>query len=321
MSKYNGSKCIVCGEVFTDDDDVVVCAECGTPYHRDCYLKEGKCINTALHESGGSWKADAVAEETEAPTEEKLTCPRCGAVNSGRAIFCERCGFPISAANNEEYRRRGENYTDEDAGEGHTGFSINFGDPLCGLNPEEDYEGVKLKEMADFVGANTYYYLPLFQHFKNTGRKLSWNLSAMIFPPIYFFYRKMYAWGILSIFLGILIDIPPMISVIQAYDMNMGILSQWANSVDLRSASFSTLYNVCIIASYVYLFMRAAFANWLYYRHVLGSVSKIKEQHGEQCREILKKKGGVSPLSILFLIVGTFMLSVIISFVLVFGGV
>ncbi|MBQ3919840.1 MAG: hypothetical protein II695_09210, partial [Oscillospiraceae bacterium] len=32
---YTGHKCMVCGKVFTDDDDVVVCVECGTPYHRE----------------------------------------------------------------------------------------------------------------------------------------------------------------------------------------------------------------------------------------------------------------------------------------------
>ena len=46
MANYTG-KCFSCGEVFKDGDDIVVCPECGTPYHRECYLKEGKCINDA----------------------------------------------------------------------------------------------------------------------------------------------------------------------------------------------------------------------------------------------------------------------------------
>ena len=50
MANYTGKKCFSCGEVFKDGDDIVVCPECGTPYHRECYLKEGKCINDALHE-------------------------------------------------------------------------------------------------------------------------------------------------------------------------------------------------------------------------------------------------------------------------------
>ena len=45
MSNFTGSKCIICENEFNDNDDIVVCPECGTPYHRECYQKEGKCVN------------------------------------------------------------------------------------------------------------------------------------------------------------------------------------------------------------------------------------------------------------------------------------
>ena len=32
MADYTGKKCIVCGGVFSENDDIVVCPECGTPY-------------------------------------------------------------------------------------------------------------------------------------------------------------------------------------------------------------------------------------------------------------------------------------------------
>ena len=31
MALYIGNTCPVCGEKFKDDDDVVVCPDCGTP--------------------------------------------------------------------------------------------------------------------------------------------------------------------------------------------------------------------------------------------------------------------------------------------------
>ena len=34
MSNYLGSKCIMCGQEFKENDDIVVCPDCGTPYHR-----------------------------------------------------------------------------------------------------------------------------------------------------------------------------------------------------------------------------------------------------------------------------------------------
>lgn len=61
--------CPVCNNKFTDDDDVVVCPECGTPHHRDCYFSNGGCFNADKHNSdeniSEAYKQD-VAEEIEA---------------------------------------------------------------------------------------------------------------------------------------------------------------------------------------------------------------------------------------------------------------
>ena len=40
---YIGEICPVCGKSFTADDDIVVCPDCGTPHHRECYKTENKC--------------------------------------------------------------------------------------------------------------------------------------------------------------------------------------------------------------------------------------------------------------------------------------
>ena len=37
--RYTGETCPVCNKVFQEDDDIVVCPDCGTPHHRKCYLK------------------------------------------------------------------------------------------------------------------------------------------------------------------------------------------------------------------------------------------------------------------------------------------
>ncbi|MCL1831829.1 MAG: hypothetical protein FWG45_02825 [Oscillospiraceae bacterium] len=50
MSKFAGVKCAACVEVFKDGDDVVVCPDCGTPHHRDCYAQNGGCVHIENHE-------------------------------------------------------------------------------------------------------------------------------------------------------------------------------------------------------------------------------------------------------------------------------
>ncbi|MEE0240886.1 MAG: RING finger protein, partial [Ruminococcus sp.] len=45
MADYTGQSCFVCQKPFEPEDDVVVCPECGTPYHRACWQHYGHCIN------------------------------------------------------------------------------------------------------------------------------------------------------------------------------------------------------------------------------------------------------------------------------------
>ena len=54
--KYTGNICDGCGLPFSDEDDVVVCPECGTPQHRECYEKENKCVCSHLHTEDYTWK-------------------------------------------------------------------------------------------------------------------------------------------------------------------------------------------------------------------------------------------------------------------------
>lgn len=70
--KYNGLPCPVCGRIMTDDDDIVVCPECATPQHRECWMKTGHCINEDKHSSGYVWaapEAQPEAEQSESPAE------------------------------------------------------------------------------------------------------------------------------------------------------------------------------------------------------------------------------------------------------------
>lgn len=46
---YKKYICPVCNEKFNEDDDIVVCPECGTPHHRSCYFRNGKCFNDDKH--------------------------------------------------------------------------------------------------------------------------------------------------------------------------------------------------------------------------------------------------------------------------------
>ena len=71
MPKYYGCPCEGCGKPLTLQDDIVVCPDCGAPYHRDCYEKLGRCIHSPAHAAGYEWKFPYQESEL-------CTCPACG---------------------------------------------------------------------------------------------------------------------------------------------------------------------------------------------------------------------------------------------------
>ena len=92
MALYIGNTCPVCGEKFKDDDDVVVCPDCGTPYHRACWQKTGVCLHQAEHAAGFEWHPEPAGGSADA---EDAVCPNCGTHNAPSAQRCEHCGVPL----------------------------------------------------------------------------------------------------------------------------------------------------------------------------------------------------------------------------------
>ena len=95
--KYTGNVCDGCGLPFNDGDDVVVCPECGTPQHRECYEKENKCVCDHLHAEGYTWQG-IVKKEAPLPEErrETIACPNCGYENPKGTTVCKQCGMKFT---------------------------------------------------------------------------------------------------------------------------------------------------------------------------------------------------------------------------------
>ena len=61
---YRGQHCPICGKEFCDGDDIVVCPECGTPYHRECYKTAGHCVNEEHQGESFEWKPETAPQAT-----------------------------------------------------------------------------------------------------------------------------------------------------------------------------------------------------------------------------------------------------------------
>ena len=67
MNDYVGCVCSVCNKPFAAGDDIVVCPECGTPYHRACYQAAGGCVHEAQHAEGYAWQPQQHAQQAGGP--------------------------------------------------------------------------------------------------------------------------------------------------------------------------------------------------------------------------------------------------------------
>lgn len=325
MSGYIGTRCMVCSEKFTSEDDVVVCPECGTPYHRDCYLKEGECVNTVLHKNGGTWKP-SYDTGSDGTRNQAVVCRFCGNTNPPLTLFCRRCGMPAENIQNDsdraEQRFAGININEDafsynrnaNGGVQMNPFLINFSDPLCGFNPEEDMGGVKMSELGDFVGTNTHYYLPIFKRMKETGRNISWNFCAMLFPELYFSYRKMPLTALLSMIVRTVANIPQYLVFLSQLD-GFGALSEFASQFNVTSAAFQGVLMIGYVICYSFMFVTGLFGNKLYFNSAVKKIKKAKSVQSGDVRMRIAKKGGTSALWLVLFIC----LMALPSFIIYFG--
>ncbi len=314
MANFTGAECLICKEKFTGNDDIVVCPECGTPYHRECYAKEGRCINDELHEAKISWSEKKEQDEKGKP----IVCEKCGAENKSHAFLCQQCGASLVGDINFENTSDNNNGRQ---GQNKGVFTFNINDKYCGMNPEEEIaENVKTSEAADFIGTNVPYYLMLFKRMKDTGKKISICAISLLFPQFYFANRKMWKEAVLTTFIETLLSIPYAIySLISAgiyleengagNELSSKLAAISINEVWLNIAVTATNYISMIIPILAFLF-----ANWLYYRHMQKKINKIKSRYSSQ-EEIsvrIATAGGTSILGIFLMLALQFILSMIL---------
>ncbi len=314
MGKYDGSKCLSCGKEFTSEDDVVVCPECGTPYHRSCYEKEGQCINIELHEKGGSWQPET--DKTEAGSGEPIRCSRCGQENPAEGLFCNRCGMPLRNVSNEERpfndtasKSETEDNSTNNFGPGSFGQFADQG--AMRFDQDSDIDGVKLGDLARYVGKNQFSYLTSFIRFGKFGGKLSINFSALLFPQFYFFYRKMNLIGIIYLVLTIALSVPTMMVLsVAGYLPSISFVTESF----VKTNSFSTVLNLSTSLLMVLQCLSAIFANYWYYRQARKDIQQLRSvetESEEDVRSAIIRKGGVS--------LAAFFMSVLVSYALMIG--
>ena len=222
--KYYGLPCPVCGIVMNEHDDVVVCPECATPHHRECWFKNGRCINEELHSETFVWMPDSVTPENEpaaiSPDDAKdeqatesetirtddgsIVCHVCGSENPDDAVHCGSCGALLGKTEEKEQVECTFCGAKNLKGALRCHTCGNFLSPDTGKSPfldgvsdaENEIIGeYTVGDYALYTQLNAKRYVPKFRRIEN-GR-VSFNWMAFLFGPKWFLFRKMYKIGTL----------------------------------------------------------------------------------------------------------------------------
>ncbi|MBQ9083810.1 MAG: zinc-ribbon domain-containing protein [Clostridia bacterium] len=275
MNIEKGTVCPLCGKPLTENDDIVVCPDCGTPHHRACWKAHGQCgcpeHHTTAHETCSEPAAPETSEIPEIPEVQKpevQVCFYCRTDNDPDARFCHHCGHPLSPAPDMP------------------GVRLIF-DPLGGVKPDAQIDGVSAKDLADVVGPRSSYYLPIFQRIAKKQRPLPLNLSALFFDMQWLFIRKMYLPAIGITLLELALAAPSIWGFVVTF-----IAGEALNF----SSSFWLLYDACRFLKWVPRIALALFGNTLYQSHCVAKVQSLRQKYPDDAefRTKARSQGGTS---------------------------
>lgn len=272
MSRFTNKLCPVCRTRFTDNSDVVVCPDCGTPHHRACYAITNSCAVGGYHAEGFVWNGMLPDEiENAAPHIEpkdtyephRAEYPRSGAQNTSNERFDipEMEGFDQMPNPYFELYRQIRSITDDE---------------------ERGKDGVSGKELCHFAGRSILHYAQAFMAFrtgvlKNGARqpvKVFLNFCAGFFMPIHQFYRRMDFLGIALLLLSAVTALP---EILLYYDLEY-------SSIEFTAATTSMLNVLAVLANLINLaatMLLCVFGDYLYYKFCVSRIKKIRARYDD----------------------------------------
>lgn len=294
MFTYQNTTCPYCGKPLTETDDLAVCPDCGTPHHRACYKEHGHCANEDKHAQGFSWAPPAAPTHDDRETNGKI-CPRCGAPNASAAHFCDRCGAPFGDAvsGGVASPQPAQQQARPDV------WPLEFNERDF---QQKSFDGIGVRDWMVYISTSVGYYLYNFKMQDDTGRKMSFTWSAMIFPFIYFLYRKVWGAAAIAFAADLLLKFP---IVFASYFVPQGI------TLGLTAAAWTTIASVC---SYVGIFINCLwglFAVYLYRRTSARRIKALQQSSANEqdYRARLTRAAGPSRAAIICLCTVYFALS------------
>ena len=194
---YNGIGCPVCGQIFEENDDVVVCPICGTPHHRNCWNENGSCINEAKHSEGFIWQTmNAEVPVMKNPSADKKICPVCGHENDKFEPVCTNCGERLKRAQINQFPQPEANWNNSPSYQYNPQHNVYSQDAKTVYGENTKIDDIPVTDVAEFVQKDSVKYIGKFIAMEQNNTKFSWNWSAALAGIYWCFYRKMMGLGV-----------------------------------------------------------------------------------------------------------------------------
>lgn len=306
--KYENETCPVCGEKFTADSDVVVCPDCGTPHHRECYFKINHCSNEERHGMGFVWKASAAPTAIpEAPTKREEA---------------PNVLPPLSRDRTPENGIAGEITIDKDGNQRLVYREIR-GNERIGDATVADYAAVIQKNVRKFI--------PKFMMLDKSGGKVNWNWAAFFFGPFWLAYRKMWKHAIIAMLVISIIPLVFIKDITDYYQKAMEVTTEYLTSAssdsekEMEAARQEMMDKMpdepmaLSASSYIEFAIRvvyALFGNFLYKSKCESVMKKAKAKSDDPNvrAAYIKRKGGSSLLCVIaFVFISYMVMAVVIA--------
>lgn len=241
--EFKNEKCAACGMKFFDDADIVVCPECGTPYHRECWERIGACVHSAEHGSY-EWKGENQELREHLENIESTENQKHENTNDGFEI--------IHVDSYDEYREIMDKKL---------------------LEQQKDFDaidGVTAQELLKFIGKNGYYYLPVFKDIRKNNKSLKLNFAAFLMFPMHCFYRKMNLFGVVMMTLLFLTTEAKI------------LLSHFAEQLGISDHMLMTAYIIATALSLAIDIFVLMFFNYFYFKSCIKRINAIKHHYSDE---------------------------------------
>lgn len=303
MFYYEGLSCPVCSKAFSQDDDIVVCPQCGLPHHRECWKSIGRCYEADKHGTAEQWSRERAQNAAPKPTANAVmhTCPHCNTQNAEYAEFCARCGYPLNV---EDWHSAPQTHAP------FVGEYTHYGQPRDYYSSAERIGESNAADLAAVVGNNTQYYMERFRRIES-GRSGGWNWAAFLLSPMWLFYRKQYGLGVVFLILQLMSGVAytvmyaPAAAATTAEEVEALMLAAMNGPMFI----FVAILAVILLALQILLGMRA---NHFYLNHCEQKIAKAKQNAPNLSAAELTSVGGVSlGIAVLVYLLSTILIDLI----------